>query len=252
MEPTHAQLAGKTALVTGGAHRIGRATVLALAKQAVNVVIHYNRSHDAADDVAEQAGRLGVQAWTCQADLSESVQAQALLEQALGCADQIDFLVNSASIFTDSTLNDVSVDDIMQNIRVNALAPFVISRGFSSQKHSGAIVNFLDTRVTDYDSSHYGYHISKRMFYTMTRTMSLEFAPLVRVNGVAPGLILPPPGRGPQYLEALKATNPLQRVGDVRDITESVLFLLESEFVTGQVIYVDGGRHLKGSVYASG
>ena len=92
-------------------------------------------------------------------------------------------------------------------------------------------------------------HLSKRMLFTLTRMMALEFAPTIRVNAVAPGLILPPPGEDLSYLENLVSNNPLHRVGSVDGITDAVLFLLRSEFITGQVIFVDGGYHMKGCVH---
>ncbi|MFW6158915.1 MAG: SDR family oxidoreductase, partial [Planctomycetota bacterium] len=118
-----------------------------------------------------------------------------------------------------------------------------------AQGRDGAIVNFLDTRVVAYDREHVAYHLSKRMLFSLTRMMALEFAPAVRVNAVAPGLILPPPGRDRAYLERLKSSNPLNRVGTLGQVTEAVLFLLGNEFVTGQVVFVDGGQHMNGRTY---
>ena len=125
----------------------------------------------------------------------------------------------------------------------------MIARAFGAQGIEGVIVNFLDTRIEDYDRKHAAYHLSKRMLYTLTRMMAIEFAPLVRVNAVAPGLILPPPGKDESYLAQLAHTNPLGRYGDPSHIVEAVLFLVRNDFVTGQVVFVDGGRHLKGKMY---
>lgn len=252
MQRGSAQLAGKTALVTGAAKRIGRATALALATERVHVVLHYGRSEDEAEQVAARARALGVGAWTIQADLGTPDGAESLIPKALEAAGPLDILVNNASIFTESRIGDLSVEDLARNIQVNAVAPLLIARAFARQDRPGmwgAILNFLDARVVEYDAQHAAYHISKRMLYTLTRMMALEFAPRVRVNAVAPGLILPPPGKDASYLETLASTNPLHRVGTVEEITDAALFLLRSGFVTGQVIYVDGGRHLKGRVY---
>ena len=103
--------------------------------------------------------------------------------------------------------------------------------------------------MVDYDRAHAAYHLSKRMLFTLTRMMALEFAPQIRVNAVAPGLILPPPGQDASFLERMASTNPLGRHGDASDVADAVLFLTGAGFVTGQVIYVDGGRHMKGAVY---
>ena len=135
------------------------------------------------------------------------------------------------------------------NVNVNALAPFLLSRAFAAQQREGCIINFLDTRIMDYDKTHVSYHLSKRMLFSITRMMALEFAPKVRVNAIAPGLILPPEGKDETYLQDLAPSNPLQTYGGPGDIVEAVLFLLRGRYITGQVVYVDGGRHMLGGVY---
>jgi len=249
MKPESLWIDGKTALVTGAAKRIGRATALALAEHNVNLVLHYRSSRDEAEAVASECRSMGVKSWTVQADLRNPEQAEGLLEKALKDAGPIHILVNNASIFTKSQLMDFSLQDLEDNIQVNAISPLLVGRAFAKQGCEGAIVNFLDTRITEYDSGHAAYHLSKRMLFTLTRMTALEFAPLVRVNAIAPGLILPPPGEDISYLQKLAPTNPLNRIGSPEGITDTVLFLLNSEFVTGQVIFVDGGYHMKGSVY---
>lgn len=242
-------ITGKTALVTGAAKRIGRATALALAAQGVNVVIHYRGSREAAEAMAAEIRDTGIKTWTIQADLREPAEAESLMPSVVEAAGPIQMLVNNASIFTKSRITDFTLEDLIDNVQVNAMAPLLIARAFSAQGCEGAIVNFLDTRLTEYDVEHAAYHLSKRMLFTLTRMMALEFAPAVRVNAVAPGLILPPPGKDTSYLENLASTNPLQRIGPLSGITDAVLFLLRSEFITGQVIFVDGGYHMKGRMY---
>ncbi|MBN2710814.1 MAG: SDR family oxidoreductase [Planctomycetes bacterium] len=241
--------AGRTALVTGGAKRIGRAIVMALAEAGANVVIHYNYSQEEAEAVAEHARALGVSAWTAPADLRDGEQACLLISSVVGLSGPLDILVNNASIFPESGLLDFTPVDLSENIQVNAHAPLELSRAFYAQGMGGSIVNMLDARVHDYDSKHVAYHISKRMLHDLTKMMAFEFGPSVKVNGVAPGLILPPEGEDESYLEKLKSTNPLCKYGCLSDITDTVLFLVGSSFITGEVIHVDGGRHLKGNVY---
>jgi NAD(P)-dependent dehydrogenase (short-subunit alcohol dehydrogenase family) len=242
-------LAGQTALVTGGAKRIGRGVVLALARAGANVVIHYGSSADEAEEVRAQTTDCGVRAWTIQADLADTDAASLLVERAHELAGPLDALINNASIYPANTLLDMSAEDITTNMQVNAISPFLIARSFANQNRPGAIINLLDTRITEYDNRHAAYHVSKRALFTLTRMMAMEFAPSIRVNGVAPGLILPPPGEDETYLKRHASTNPLERVGSVDDVTEAVLFLLRSRFITGQVIYIDGGYHMKGSMY---
>ena len=242
-------LAGNNALVTGAAKRIGRAIAEMLAAQGVNVVIHYNRSASEAESLAERLQGLGVKAWTIQAGLTDPDAAAGLIARAVELAGPLDALVNNAAIFPDSRLADVTPDDILANVKVNALSPFAMGRAFAGQGRAGAIVNMLDCRIAGYDDQHVAYHLSKRMLASLTRMMAVEFAPAVRVNAVAPGLILPPPGKDEAYLESLVSTNPLNRHGGPEDVAAAVRFLLEGTFVTGQTIYVDGGRHMRGRMY---
>lgn len=242
-------LAGKTALISGGARRLGGALALALADAGVSCVIHYNSSHEKAQHTAEAVRARGVRAWTLQGDLSNSDTVAPLIERAIENAGALDFLVNSASIFHDISFSDMTPDDICGNVAVNAVAPLLMARAFAGQGRQGAIINMLDALVMDYDRNHVPYHLSKRMLQTLTRIMAVEFAPGIRVNAIAPGLILPPAGKDDAWLRKLAHTNPLMRHGGPDDVVDAALFLLRSEFITGQTIYVDGGRHLKGRMY---
>ena len=245
------ELPGKTALVTGAAKRLGKAVAIELARAGCSVIVHYNRSRDDAEDTAASIRKLGVDAWIVQADFSDPDSIEHLFDAGKSIADRMDFLVNSASVFPSDSLWELTESSLFENVRINALAPFILSRRFSSQCEGGCIVNLLDARILDYDKHHVPYHLSKRMLFTLTRMMSIEFAPRIRVNAVAPGLILPPPGEDKSYLEKLKKTNLLGAVGSPEQISSAVLFLLWNEFITGQIIYVDGGRHIKGRTYGS-
>ncbi len=242
-------LEGKTALVTGGAKRIGRAVACALAAEGVNVVVHYRSSASEAEELATKLQTGGVQAWTVRADLEDAGEAGNLLDRAVELAGPVDILVNNAAIFPESRLADFDVADLHANINVNAVAPALIARKFAAQGREGAVINLLDCRIDDYDEEHVAYHLSKRMLFDLTRMMAVEYAPKIRVNAVAPGLILPPEGKDEDYLASLASTNPLNRYGSPDDVTRAVSFLLRSPFVTGQVIYVDGGRHMTGAMY---
>lgn len=242
-------LNAKTALVTGASKRLGAAMALALARYGVNVVVHYRSSASEAEQVAADVRGLGPEAWTCPADLAHGEEAVRLFSQARDLAGPIDFLINNAGIFAAGGLTEFTPEELHANVDVNAMAPLLLGREFAGQGREGVIVNFLDARVVDYDWSHVAYHLSKRMLFSLTRMMAMEFAPRVRVNAVAPGLILPPEGEDAAYLERMASTNPLNRHGDPGHVTEAVLFLLGNDFVTGQVVFVDGGRHLKGNMY---
>ena len=241
--------AGKTAIVTGAAKRLGGAMALALAGRGVNVIVHHNRSALAAGQTAEQARAAGVASWPIQADLADPAGAADLFSRAVALAGPIDILINNASIFLAGRILDLTPEDIARNMSVHAAAPLMLTRAMAAQDRPGHVVNLLDSRIGDYDREHAGYHLSKRTLFTLTRMLALELAPRIAVNAVAPGLVLPPEGEDEDYLDRLAHTNPLNRHGDAKDVTDAVIFLLESGFVTGQVLFVDGGRHMKGSVY---
>ena len=237
-------LKGKTALITGAAKRIGRETALTLADRGINVVIHFNRSDGEARHLATELQQKGVKAWTIQADFRLADEYQTLIERAREMAGGLDILINNASIFPMETLADLSWSSLSANIEVNAWVPFALSRAFAQQVGRGQIVNLHDSRLKGYDWTHVGYILSKHVLAAMTGMMALEFAPHITVNAVAPGLILPPPGKDESYIQNLVHTVPLQRHGGPQDIADAVAFLIESNFITGNVIYVDGGRHL--------
>lgn len=247
---TDLPLETQLALVTGAGKRLGRAIALALGREGVSVVVHYRSSQREAEETAAELRRIGVDAWLLQADLGDSERAAGLIEEASALAvAPVDILVNSASVFAPSGLLDFSVESLDANLRVNAVSPLMLARGLAAQQRDGQIINLLDTKIVTGDPEHAAYHLSKRMLFTVTRMLALELAPQVRVNGVAPGLVLPPPGEDEYYLARLARTNPLHTYGSAGDVVRAVLFLLRSSFITGQVIYVDGGYHMKGSTY---
>ena len=243
------ELAGKTALITGGAKRLGAATAMALADAGTHCVIHYRGSAAEARDVAGALEGCGVRAWLVQGDLADPEQTREVWESAMAQAGGIDFLINGASIFPEGTLDELDAASLEANAQVNTLAPAYLAGRLAESGREGAVINFLDTMVRDYDRKHVAYHLSKKMLHDLTRMMAVEYAPRLRVNGVAPGLVLPPEGKDESYLEGLKDSNLLQAYGCAEQVTHAVLFLLRNTFITGQTIYIDGGRNLRGTMY---
>jgi pteridine reductase len=240
-------LEGKSALITGAGKRIGRAIALKLASEGANIVVHYKSSAREADELCAELAKCNVDCWQLQADFGNPEEYERLADAAFDKAGDLNILVNSASIFPESTIDTITLDDLVSNIQINAWAPFYLSRSFARRANSGSIINLLDTRIRGYDMKHVAYLMSKQVLESFTRFMAVEFAPRIRVNGVAPGLILPPPGKEDRYLERLASRLPLNRHGDVHDVADAVMFLISSEFITGQVIHVDGGWNLTGS-----
>jgi NAD(P)-dependent dehydrogenase (short-subunit alcohol dehydrogenase family) len=237
-------LAGKTALVTGAVHRLGRAIAVRLAEAGANIVVHHSGRTPLPDDLAAQFDRLGVKWWQVKADFETPAQYEALMEQALKAAGSLDLLVNSAAVFPASTLKGVRFEEMVRSLQINAWVPLVLSRDFARLAGRGNIINVLDTRVDGYDWNHVAYILSKHALAVLTKMTALEFAPQIRVNAVAPGLILPPPGKDEAYLDRLAATVPLKRHGGPADVAEAVHYLATAPYVTGETLHIDGGRHL--------
>lgn len=238
-------LHGKTALVTGAAKRIGAAISLALAREGANVIVHYHGSSDEAGRLRDEIDAIGVRSWLLQANFGKPQEYETLIERSIETAGGLDMLVNNASLFPTDSLATVTFESIVQNMEVNAWVPFVLSRDFARLVGHGKIVNLVDSRTHDFDWTHVAYILSKHVLDVLTRVTALRYAPDITVNGVAPGLILPPPGEDQSYIDRLARTVPLKRHGSPEDIAEAVVYLLKSNFLTGEVINVDGGRHLK-------
>jgi pteridine reductase len=239
-------LEGQTALVTGAARRIGRAIALALAEQQVSVILHYRGSAAPAEELRRSLVTRGSQAFCVKADFANPEEADSLIERARAEAGPIHILVNSASEFRFEALDAMTHASLVRSMTVNAWAPFALTRAFARQATSGKVVNFIDAQVAGSDLAHASYILSKHLLATLTTMTALQYAPGILVNAVAPGLILPPEGKDESYLDGLARSLPLKRHGGLADITRAVLFLLQNDFVTGQVLYVDGGRHLIG------
>lgn len=237
-------LRGKTALVTGGAVRIGEAICRALAAEGVHVAVHYRTSEHAARALCRDLEQEGVNAWALKADLSDGPACEALVRKAVQQAGRLDLLVNNAGVFHKNSLRESDEQNILAELRVNLVAPLLLMKAFAQAAGRGSIVNLLDRRITGLDTSCAPYVLSKKALAEATRLAALEFAPDIAVNAVAPGAILPPPGKGAGYLQDVAGPVPLQRACTVRDVAEAVVFLLKSEVLTGQIVFVDGGQHL--------
>ena len=239
---------GRTALVTGAARRVGRAIAEALAREGADILLHYRGSREEAEGAARSLRAQGVRAALVQADLADASGLEAFWGRALSAAPggRIDILINSASIFPEDTLSGFSVQELEGSLRVNALAPLLLSRLFAaSLESSGVIVNMVDARMSAPMRRHASYQASKLLLADFTRLLARELAPRVRVNAVAPGLILPPEDLGEEARRRLQKLNLLRRWGDPQDVARAVLFLVENDFVTGQLLYVDGGGTVK-------
>jgi pteridine reductase len=234
----------KTALVTGGAVRIGRAICEKLAAQGCNVVVHCRNARPAARDLLRTLQRSGVNAWMVTGDLSSEQGCRSVVAKGWAAAGALDILVNNAAVFHKNPLVGVNAKNLQAEMAINLFAPLFLTREFAARTKQGKVVNLLDRRITANETGCLPYLLSKKALAEMTRITALELAPGITVNAVAPGAVLPPPGKGKAYLRDMAGPVPLQRAIDPADVAQAVVFLLASDAVTGQVLFVDGGQHL--------
>ena len=236
-------------LITGAARRLGRSAAEAFAERGAELIIHYHRSADAAAETVRSCRELGVRAAAYGADLSSPGEAEGLIGRLEEDELLPTIIVNSASLYTKNSLENVRREELEGDAALTAYAPLELCRSFSRKAESGSIINVLDARMVDYDRSHLSYHLAKETLFHLTRILAVELAPAFRVNGIAPGIILPPEHTSKESVEKFRRANPLQLVGSPDDFTDALLFLAGSRFITGDVLFVDGGRHLKGRMY---
>jgi NAD(P)-dependent dehydrogenase (short-subunit alcohol dehydrogenase family) len=235
----------KVALITGGAHRVGGHITLALAEAGADVIIHYNNSADAASKTAESARGMGVRAYTYSADLSNLDELEALFSWVETTTSGIDILINSAAIMERISYLDVTEHDWAHTINVNLRAPFFcIQKSIPLMRNRGAgvIINISDIAGRQPWPRFPVHSISKTGIEMLTALAALQFGPEIRVNAIAPGPVLKPPSMSESGWATLGAALPLQHTGSAEDVARAVLFLIHSEFITGETIAVDGGN----------
>lgn len=238
-------LNGKTALITGGAHRLGKAISLALAQAGCHVAVNYHRSATAAEATVAQARTYGVQAEAWQADVADPGQVEQMVAAIKERFGRLDVLVNSASHFqrTPFPTRDLTAWQRVTGVLIhgafycaNAAAPLMLDQG------AGCIINIADLSAWQPWPNFAAHSVGKAALLALTRQLALELAPTVRVNAVAPGLILPPPDYSPAQVQRAVAKTLLRRWGSPEDVTHAVMYLIHAEYVTGEVIAVDGGE----------
>lgn len=236
----------QTVLITGAAKRIGRMMSLHLAKRGCDIAIHYNKSKKAAIDLQKslQEQFVSQNFKIFQADLSNTQDCDELIDKILKQFENLDILINNASVFEPSVIRETSIKLFQNQINVNLLAPFILSRNYAMNSHQGIIVNFLDTRITTNSNSHAAYSISKVAFAHLTKMAALEFAPQIRVNGIAPGATLPPENQGEEYLINLARNTPMKEPGGIVPVLQSLDYIIDNKNLTGQILYCDGGEQL--------
>ncbi|MGH6967957.1 MAG: SDR family oxidoreductase [Stellaceae bacterium] len=240
-------MAGRSALITGGARRIGRAIALALAAQGWDVAVHYGGSRDDAENLAAEIRQRGRRAGALAADLTRESEVTTLVSRAVEAVGPLTLLINNAAIFERDDALSATRASWDRHLETNLRAPFVLMQGFARQlpaEAEGSVVNILDERVWNLTPYFVSYTVSKAALWTLTQTMALALAPRIRVNGIGPGPSLPSPRQSDDQFRQQVDLLPLRRRTTPDEIARAVMFILELPAMTGQMIALDGGQHL--------
>jgi pteridine reductase len=249
-------LQNKAALVTGSAHRVGKAIALALARQGANILIHYGRSEDEAERTRQEIEALGVAASTFSANLAEPEEIDALFEAARQRFGRLDVLVNSAATFQKEPFDKVTPESWARSMRVNLRAPFLCSQQAARLMRMGErdtpalIVNIADLSGVYPWDGYVQHGVSKAGLLHLTKVSARMLAPAIRVNALVLGPILPPSGMdaASDRWKQIEGSVPMGRSADPDEVGQAVVSLAENDYITGAELFVDGGEGLLGAV----
>jgi pteridine reductase len=241
------ELAGRVALVTGAGRRVGRAIALALGGRRMQVAVHYHASAAEAEETVALIHQAGGTARPVRGDLASIDAPPALVAAVLELFGTLAVVVNSAAVMLRTPFGEVSATEWDSMFALNLRAPFFVSQAAAPAlaAERGAIVNIADLAAFETWPAYIPHAITKAGIVKMTESLARRLAPEVRVNAVAPGAVMLPESWSPGAASRLASTTPLRRLGTGADVAQAVLYLLEADYVTGETILVDGGRHVR-------
>ena len=235
----------KAVLITGAAKRIGAEIAIELARSGYDIALHYNLSEKDALQTQSSIRETGVECRLFKGDLKDKIYLSELVKAAYSSFPNLYALINNASLFKRASISNTKFELFEELIDVNLKAPYFLIKEFASVCESGNIINILDTKITKDQNVYAAYILTRKALADLTKIAAVEFAPKIRVNGICPGLILPAVDESEGYIERLKSKILLQRKGTPKNISSTVKFILENDFITGEIIKVDGGENLK-------
>jgi pteridine reductase len=234
------------ALVTGGGRRVGRALAIGLGRDGYRVAVHYHASLEGADGTIRAIHATGGAAGAFAADLVDPDAPAALVNQVAGTFGRLDVVVNSAAVMERMPVGEVTPAAWDAVLALNLRAPFLIAQEAARHlREGGSIINIADLSAFETWTGYIPHGVSKAGLVHMTRSLARALAPRIRVNAVAPGTVLLPESMDARAAEHLTATTPLRRSGSPEDVLQAVRYLLSANYVTGETIIVDGGRHVR-------
>lgn len=236
----------KLALVTGGAKRIGKAIVLELAKQGYDIIIHYNKSDEAVNNLhaSLQEHYPYQQFFLSRFDLSQWKEAGDYMQQCMVHFGIPTLIIHNASNYAASTISETEEALMERMMGIHYLSPFFMSKAWANITEGGQIIGMVDTQIKTYNNTHAAYLASKKSLADFIKTAAKEWAPKIRVNGIAPGPVLPPPQANEEHLKKVVEQTPLKQQVPLEAITSSINYLINNEIMTGQILYCDSGQHL--------
>jgi 3-oxoacyl-[acyl-carrier protein] reductase/pteridine reductase len=235
----------KVALITGAAHRVGKAIALGLAKKGTHIVLHYRSSGPAAQDTQAELEALGVKVLPVQADVAEPIEVEAMVARAIDHFGRIDILVNSAANFNITPFPAMTLADWDTVVNTNLRGPFWCARMVAShmlELEEGLIINITDLSAFTPAQDMLAHTVAKAGLVSLTQALALELRPTIRVNAIAPGPVIPPPDYDQATNESIARRTLLKRWGCGDHVAQAVLFFVENDYVTGEIIRVDGGE----------
>jgi NAD(P)-dependent dehydrogenase (short-subunit alcohol dehydrogenase family) len=253
------EIIGKFALITGAAHRIGKNIALTLAQNGANIIAHYGKSEEKANETVKEISELGVEAIALRANLNDMREIENMFDIIMDKIGQLHILVNNASSFHKIPFKETSLENWENTLTTNLTAPFLCIRkaadlmnqyNTTGKIEAGVIVNIADLSGV-YPWEGYSSHgTSKAGLIHLTKVSAKELAPQIRVNAIIPGPILPPANIGQSSEKWMKMIQnlPLQRSGEPKNISDTIVFLVRNNFVTGSIINIDGGESIIGPI----
>ncbi|MEP6905109.1 MAG: SDR family oxidoreductase [Gemmatimonadales bacterium] len=241
------KLNGRVALVTGAGRRLGQAFAVALGREGMRVAVHYNNSVDGAEQTAASIRNAGGEAVLFRANLGQPDAPATLVGDVAARLGSLSVVINSAAVMERTPVGEVTAEHWDSMFALNLRAPFFICQAAAPlmKADGGAIINIADLAAFESWPSYIPHSVSKAGLVRMTSSLAKALAPAVRVNGIAPGTVLLPEGWDPSAADRLVSTTPLGRLGGPEDVVGAMLYLLKADYVTGETLIVDGGRHIR-------
>jgi NAD(P)-dependent dehydrogenase (short-subunit alcohol dehydrogenase family) len=241
------QINSKTALITGAAKRVGREVAIALAKAGFDIALHYNSSKKDALEVQSLIKNSGRECEIFSADLSKKTEVDRLFSEVSAKFNNLSLLVNNASIFEKFSFMETTEEVLDRHFAVNFKAPFFLTQHFAkfaraNKIKNANIVNILDSYINGNSTAYFAYLLSKKSFAELTKMTAKDLGPDIRVNGICPGLMIPSEYWNQEMLDKKVLEFPLKKVSKLEDIYKTVIYLDESQYLTGQLMYVDSGQ----------